>query len=584
MPRAAKRKAAAPKGGDCSSPDLSKMTVAQLKQECTKLGLGTAGTKAVLLKRLQENAGAGGKKVKTEDTAPTTAKAAAETLKKANSPTKKKVYKVDSSCPLNGRGQVQDDYDCMLNQTNIGHNNNKYYIIQLIKTAGASPRPYYVWNRWGRVGEPGQSALKGPWDLETAKKDFEKKFKDKTKNDWSKRGSFMPVKGKYTLLEMDTEETDEDEQDTAEKIALLDQLDGPSKNVLPSSLNSQTQGLIKLIFDNDMFKEQMAKMEIDVRKMPLGKLSKAQIAKGFEVLDEIEEVLKTGRTSGLTELSSRFYTVIPHDFGRRVPPVINDQEKLRKKMDMLLVLGDIEIAQAMQKDKDKDDGSEATDVKHPLDLNYDLLNCGLELLKPSSEEFKVIEKYTEATKYSGWRDPKILNVWKVDRSGEGDRFKEHDHLENRKLLWHGTNVAVVAAILKTGLRIMPHSGGRVGRGIYFASENSKSAGYVGCASGNVGIMFLNEVALGKEKRITRDDSSLTKAPSGFDSVVAVGHREPDPKKNTTMKLDGHTVVVPQGQPINQTEGQSSSFSQSEYLVYKENQCRIRYLLKMKFGS
>lgn len=44
-------------------------------------------------------------------------------------------------------------------------------------------------------------------------------------------------------------------------------------------------------------------------------------------------------------------------------------------------------------------------------------------------------------------------------------------------MWHGTNVAVVAAILKTGLRIMPHSGGRVGRGIYFASENDKSAGY-----------------------------------------------------------------------------------------------------------
>ena len=33
-------------------------------------------------------------------------------------------------------------------------------------------------------------------------------------------------------------------------------------------------------------------------------------------------------------------------------------------------------------------------------------------------------------------------------------------------MWHGTNVAVVVAILKTGLRIMPHSGGRVGKGIY----------------------------------------------------------------------------------------------------------------------
>lgn len=51
-----------------------------------------------------------------------------------------------------------------------------------------------------------------------------------------------------------------------------------------------------------------------------------------------------------------------------------------------------------------------------------------------------------------------------------------DSIEHRKLLWHGTNVAVVVAILKTGLRIMPHSGGRVGRGIYFASENGKSAG------------------------------------------------------------------------------------------------------------
>lgn len=31
----------------------------------------------------------------------------------------------------------------------------------------------------------------------------------------------------------------------------------------------------------------------DVKKMPLGKLSKTQIAKGFEVLEEIEDVLGT---------------------------------------------------------------------------------------------------------------------------------------------------------------------------------------------------------------------------------------------------------------------------------------------------
>ena len=41
-----------------------------------------------------------------------------------------------------------------------------------------------------------------------------------------------------------------------------------------------------------------------------------------------------------------------------------------------------------------------------------------------------------------------------------------------------------------------------------------------------GIMFLNEVALGKEHHITMDDSSLRKAPSGFDCVIAKGRTEP----------------------------------------------------------
>ena len=62
---------------------------------------------------------------------------------------------------------------------------------------------------------------------------------------------------------------------------------------------------------------------------------------------------------------------------------------------------------------------------------------------------------------------------------------------------------------------MPHSGGRVGKGIYTASENGKSINYMGWASGGIGVMFLAEVALGKEHGITKDDSSLKQAPKGF---------------------------------------------------------------------
>ena len=73
-----------------------------------------------------------------------------------------------------------------------------------------------------------------------------------------------------------------------------------------------------------------------------------------------------------------------------------------------------------------------------------------------------------------------MNVWRVNRHSEASRFQQHSKLDNRRMLWHGTNIAVVAAILKAGLRIMPHACGRVGRGLYLANEQSKSAAYVTC--------------------------------------------------------------------------------------------------------
>ena len=49
---------------------------------------------------------------------------------------------------------------------------------------------------------------------------------------------------------------------------------------------------------------------------------------------------------------------------------------------------------------------------------------------------------------------------------------------------------------------------------------------VGCTGSNIGIMFLNEVVLGKEHHITRDDWTLTAPPVGYDSIVAKGRTEP----------------------------------------------------------
>ena len=52
----------------------------------------------------------------------------------------------------------------------------------------------------------------GPFsDSAAAIKEFMKKFKDKTKNDWNKRDVFKPVPGKYTLIEMDDDEDSDEE-------------------------------------------------------------------------------------------------------------------------------------------------------------------------------------------------------------------------------------------------------------------------------------------------------------------------------------------------------------------------------------
>lgn len=552
--------------------DWKSKTVAELKAECQQRQLDSTGKKADLVLRLKDDDDAGGgqsvaKLVKQESENTTQLKKAIGKLKQE--PKAKTRRDPDTHCPLSSV-QVYEDYDCMLNQTNIGNNNNKFYVIQLlVDSAGGG---YYTWNRWGRVGEVGQDACRGPFsDVNVAIKDFEKKFKDKTKNDWEKRDAFVAKAGKYTLIEVEGEAEEEEEEkvETTKK-----QLGVGDMN--SCTLDAHTQNLVKLIFADETFTHAMEKMELDVKKMPLGKLSKTQIAKGFDALLAIEDAVKTKKPGKVLEtLTSQFYTLIPHSFGRQRPPVISDLETVQGKKDMLIVLSDIELAQTMQKEE-KTTGGASSGGPHPIDVKYELLQCDLTYLNPKEKEFAIIDKYVKNTGYV-----KVLHVWRVDRPQERDRFKAHDKIDNRRLLWHGTNVAVVAAILKTGLRIMPHSGGRVGKGIYFASENSKSAGYVGYANGGIGIMFLNEVALGKEHSITQDDYSLEAPPKGFDCVIARGSTEPDEKEDVKVPIEGKPVVVPQGKPRHVSEYQNSYFSQSEYLVYKESQARIRYLIMIK---
>jgi len=125
-----------------SSVDYSKMNMADLKKELLSKGLKATGKKSELVDRLKA-AASGGVATKTEpkeeegeetDFSKAKRALAAEAIQKKKGTSKKiKQRKVDSHVPGALNWEVHEDWDCMLNQTNIGHNNNKFYVIQLLK-------------------------------------------------------------------------------------------------------------------------------------------------------------------------------------------------------------------------------------------------------------------------------------------------------------------------------------------------------------------------------------------------------------------------------------------------------------------
>jgi poly [ADP-ribose] polymerase len=204
--------------------------------------------------------------------------------------------------------------------------------------------------------------------------------------------------------------------------------------------------------------------------MPLGKLSKTNIARGYEILEvsglnllfptltlpktpfpktkKLKEAVQgSGSAATLQSLSSQFFTLIPHSFGRQRPPTLDSLAAVQDKMDLLATLADIEIAMSVSKE-----AGEKSDDKHPDDLHYEGLKCtitplkkvgcseggcnlasrDLPLVPQTAPEYKVIEQYLASTS-SGYG--KLQEIFTIDREGEAQRFARHDKIENRRLLW-----------------------------------------------------------------------------------------------------------------------------------------------------
>lgn len=475
---------------------------------------------------------------------------------------------VDPDSGLEDKAHVLKTKDCLysvvLGIVDIQGGRNSYYKLQVLEHDKGNK--WFVFRSWGRVGTTiGDTKLTKMESKQEAINDFVVLYEEKTGNSWRNRHNFEKQPGKLYPLDIDYGE--------AETAAKMTSAHSTSK------LQKSVQDLICMLFDVEAMKRTLIEFELDLTKMPLGKLSKKQLEKAYGILSQAQELLDSKAVSKtkLVDVSNQFYTLIPHDFGRKTPPVLDNCEIIKSKLDMLESLMEIEVAFNLLK------AGDAVKDKDPIDAHYEKLNTEIELLDKSSEEFKLIQTYAKNTHGATHTQYtlEVEEVFKVVRKGESKRFRPFSKLPNRRLLWHGSRVSNVAGILSQGLRIAPPeapvTGYMFGKGIYFADMVSKSANYCVTSKSNpVGLMLLCDVALGKCYE-RKEADYIEKLKKGYQSVLGVGKTEPNPEES---KMLGD-VKVPLGKPV-PAKVKDTSLLYNEYIVYDVAQVNIKYLVKTKF--
>ena len=527
---------------------------------------------------------------------------------------------VDEACGLSAKSKgiakdcyevyVDDDglnYDASLNLSNIDGNNNKFYKIQLLCRTDTDRFKFAVWTHWGRVGEAGQSNLDVNMSLEIALVLFKTKFKDKTGLKWEDRGD-KPKAKKYTMIEKSYGNETDDEG----KCEAKQSTESLQKVALPGcTLSEELQELMRFLFDAGNMEQSMASQKYNYNKLPLGKLSKSTIEKGYLALKELGDVILNPKlaqekhqkslTAVLNDLSSQYYTIIPHDFGRNRPTPINSEVQLKAEMDLVETLGNMQISNEILKDTAFPKDRQGNAI-HPLDAQMRYLGLREAVpLDKKSVEFGHLESYLDHAKdgYCLSIDTTIHNIYRISRSEEIDRWiaggydaegmRTRPVKDHRRLLWHGSRGCNFGGILSQGLRIAPPeapaNGKAFGKGIYLADRACKSTAYCDpWTSGQTGLLLLCETQLGDPAYVRRNheyNAADSMRKKGLISTKMAENPANEPLKwmdagianselNGTLMPD-HGIKLP-----------SAIGNPNEYIVYDVAQIKIRYVFMLRW--
>lgn len=454
-----------------------------------------------------------------------------------------------------GSGGTGDNYEIIenkvLQKTDVGNNNNKFYALEKHKNGSGQWR---LFSHYGRTG--GASGTK------------ECRYGTKHQID-SEFTKILSNKKKKGYCEVNLAKSNiGSEKARGQSAGLIDEktlkaLKGGVKKKKASRkkkvlIDNQVRTLVQDIYScagTALANKANVKITADGFETPLGVLTLGQVEEGFNLLGKIRGEIQSKNKPGYINLSSQFYTTIPHKLGKSRSNVEAAILNTIKKTD--------EAEDTLQLMKDMLEVNKATG--HNLFANdeifdkFSALKTSIEVIAPSDSKWKEIEKYVQTSKAKGHRGIKVHNIYCVSRNGETDKFNPKN-LNNIKELFHGTRAQNVVGILTRGL-LLPNmakrhgarvTGAMFGPGLYFADASTKSANYCdGSYTRNKQYMFLAGVALGKMKQYTKA-TYITNPPKGFDSVLG--------KKSVSSARYNYLV-------------------NNEYIIYNSNQQELRYIIE-----
>ena len=455
-------------------------------------------------------------------------------------------------------------YAITLNYTNVQNNNNKFYIIQLLQDKYT--KKYGVLYRWGRIGFFGQVNYVIYESFEEAREAFLTKLQRKLE---------------YGYIQIKMEAKIKEEK-LNEEIDMTDE-----------GLEKPLANLIRLVFDLKTMNQHIVKIGYDSDKIPLGQISSEVIKSGYQYLKQLENIIndkkdeKKINTKEIYDLSSQYFSLIPHNFGMNHMHkfVINSPERIKEENELLDSIQNIKIVSGiLQQTKNNDKDKEKSEISLKDKLNEFIYD--IKYISKEENIYSIIDEYlSKSNQIKNSPKIKLNDLFKVEEKNQFLDNINNDY-KNIKLLWLGISIPNFVNIFKNGLSLPPPEAPifsyMFGKGIYF-SDVAIKAFYNSHPQNNIGLMLLCEVDLGNiEERLKADIKLPNTLQEGKNSIKVLGMNYPDEKGSY---FDENGIEIPMGNIIvNQDEDKKTYFGFNEYIVYNLTQIKIRYITKVQFDK